>query len=131
MNTRTAGPLGRYRHVARLAVIIWALVIFGFSSLHGSDIPGNYSVLGHFILYFILGGLLLLALGRPSRAALAAAVMLASAYGITDEFHQSFVPGRCPDPADWAVDTGSAIIGAAVAVLLLLFIREHNRRVSA
>ena len=33
------------------------------------------------------------------------AVALASLYAVTDEFHQSFVPGRMCDPADWLTDT--------------------------
>lgn len=42
------------------------------------------------------------------------AIVLASLYGITDEFHQSFVPGRFPDPVDWLVDTFGATLGALV-----------------
>lgn len=47
-----------------------------------------------------------------------AAVVLASLYGVTDEFHQSFVPGRMPDPADWLTDTCGAALGAAVVTLV-------------
>jgi VanZ family protein len=43
------------------------------------------------------------------------AVALASAYGITDELHQLFVPGRVSDPVDWLVDTLGAIVGVYVA----------------
>jgi VanZ family protein len=46
------------------------------------------------------------------------AVVLASAYGVTDELHQAFVPGRVPDPADWLVDTAGAYAGAATGLLL-------------
>ncbi|HHB76440.1 MAG TPA: VanZ family protein, partial [Desulfobulbus sp.] len=35
-------------------------------------------------------------------------------YGVSDEWHQSFVPGRTPDILDIAADT----FGAAVMVLL-------------
>jgi VanZ family protein len=38
--------------------------------------------------------------------------VLASAYGITDELHQAFVPLRMPDPMDWLVDTVGAAVGA-------------------
>ena len=44
---------------------------------------------------------------------------LASLYGATDEFHQSFVPHRSSDVADWAADTTGAALAAAVAVLAL------------
>lgn len=39
-----------------------------------------------------------------------------SLYGISDEWHQSFVPGREASVADWIADT----LGAAIANLLLL-----------
>lgn len=96
------------------AVVAWAGVIFWFSSLPGSQIPGRYGPLGHFGEYAIFGGLILLALGAPTR--LLGAVALASAYGVTDELHQLFVVGRQADPVDWMVDTTGALIGAAVIV---------------
>lgn len=46
-------------------------------------------------------------------------IALASLYAVTDEFHQSFVPGRVCDPADWLTDTLGAALGASAAVLAL------------
>jgi VanZ family protein len=52
------------------------------------------------------------------------ATSIASLYGISDEFHQSFVPGRTPDVVDWLADTS----GALLAVLLIAhFSRSFNR----
>jgi VanZ family protein len=45
-----------------------------------------------------------------------------SLYGISDEFHQSFVPGRTPDPVDWATDTA----GAGVALAGILIVRKRR-----
>jgi hypothetical protein len=42
------------------------------------------------------------------------AVLIVSAFGVTDEWHQSFVPGRDCDVFDWLADTA----GAALAVTL-------------
>lgn len=42
------------------------------------------------------------------------AVAAASLYGVTDEIHQLFVPGRFCDPADWLVDTLGALTGALI-----------------
>ena len=42
------------------------------------------------------------------------AVLIVSAFGVTDEWHQSFVPGRDCDVFDWLSDT----LGAALAVIL-------------
>jgi VanZ family protein len=51
---------------------------------------------------------------NPRRAALLAFV-LASAYAITDEAHQTFVEGRHGTPVDWLIDSA----GAAAAALRL------------
>ena len=99
--------------------IAWASGIFFVSSVPGSDLPGGIPPgLGHFGAYFVLGALLYLALriDLPARQALVIAVALASAYGVTDEFHQRFVAMRTPDVYDWAVDTLGALAGAGVAL---------------
>ncbi|PKQ37627.1 MAG: teicoplanin resistance protein VanZ [Actinobacteria bacterium HGW-Actinobacteria-1] len=101
-----------WRIASWIAVAVWASVIFWFSSLTGSQVPGRYGSLGHFGEYAIFGALILLALETPAR--LLPAVALASAYGITDEVHQLFVSGRQADPVDWLVDTLGALVGAVV-----------------
>lgn len=42
------------------------------------------------------------------------AALLAAAYGLTDEFHQSFVPGRTAEARDVAADAVGAVIGAGL-----------------
>jgi VanZ family protein len=66
----------------------------------------------HFLVYGLLG-VLCCRLGRGPRAAVLA-VLVTSAYGAGDEWHQSFVPTRAAELADWVADT----LGAAVAVSL-------------
>lgn len=95
-----------------LPPIVWMGVIFWLSSRPGSDVPSGIAPVAHFAVYAVLGTLLLAALAEPSRWL--AATALASAYGVTDEIHQAFVPGRTPDPADWALDTAGALLGAFV-----------------
>lgn len=41
-------------------------------------------------------------------------VLFCSLYGMTDEYHQSFIEGRNSDVADWLADTLGAVIVAAV-----------------
>jgi VanZ family protein len=41
----------------------------------------------------------------------ALALAIAAAYGIFDELHQSFVPGRSADILDWFADVCGALIG--------------------
>ena len=50
-------------------------------------------------------------------ATIVAAVVLTSAYGASDEIHQSTVPQRQADVRDWLVDGIGASVGAALATL--------------
>ena len=49
--------------------------------------------------------------------ALILAMVWASLYGASDEFHQSFVPGRHVEIADWLADTLGGGVGAAAVWL--------------
>ncbi len=105
--------LRRARLVRWAVAALWATVIFALSSVPGSQVPGRFGSLAHFVEYAVLAILLLRALepGRSTRSAVVMALVLASAYGVTDEFHQLFVPLRVADPMDWLVDTAGALLG--------------------
>jgi VanZ family protein len=117
------------RVIAWVASVLWMALIFRLSALPGSAVPGRFGTLGHFAVYAVLGAALLLAIDPAlmSWRAAASAVAIASLYGMTDEFHQRFVPGRVSDPVDWIVDTA----GAAVAVTVLLWLAKRRRDASA
>lgn len=124
--------IGRQRAVRWIAVLSWAAVIFAMSSIPGSGLPaGRYATLAHFLEYALLAALLYTALRLDLSAgrALAIAVIVASAYGFTDEVHQAFVPMRTPDPVDWVVDTLGATAGAGAAWFLERSVsaRQKNR----
>ena len=78
----------------------------------------------HFAVYGLLGALVLRALARGrwfgvgGRTALAS-IVLTITYGVSDEWHQSFVPGRTPDSMDLLVNSVGAavVVGAAVSEL--------------
>lgn len=87
----------------------------------------------HACEYAALAGLLTLALragGRTSRWAVPLGIVLASAYGASDELHQAFVPGRSSDVRDWLADTVGAGLGAA-AVGLALRLRRARASIGA
>lgn len=98
-------------------------------ALLGPDVD-VVSSLAHFCEYAVFGVLLVRALNMNTRwkvswkGALVLAVVIASAYGVSDEFHQYFVPGRFCDPFDWLVDTAGALLGA----LLYMFIQCRKKR---
>jgi VanZ family protein len=72
----------------------------------------------HFVIYFVLGMAYLNATTRGGTRTTArvcwAAFLLAVLYGASDEWHQSYVPGRTADWDDWIADAVGA--GAALGV---------------
>lgn len=57
-------------------------------------------------------------------------VFLAGAYSLTDEFHQTFVPGRTASLADCGIDATGAAIGVALLYLSQPALRIIVRRVT-
>jgi VanZ family protein len=105
-------------------VLVWAGFIFFLSSQ--SVLPGIeettlnfiFKKLSHItvyaVLYFLLYRGVLMTFGaKKATVAWAAPLVICLAYAITDEIHQSFVPGRYPTTTDIGYD----MIGASVALL--------------
>lgn len=96
-------------------VAIWAAVLFLLSS--ASDVPGvGWLPIGdkvaHVGAYAVLGACL--AWGRwsgESRWTHIAFLGLGVLYGLSDEWHQSFVPGRTPSLADLVADAIGITLG--------------------
>lgn len=84
-----------------------------------------WSVLAHLGLFGLLGLTIWWALGLNSRLLDRErswyAIGIATAYGLLDEYHQSFVPGRDPSAMDVLVD----FIGALLAVLVIPRLHRH------
>jgi VanZ family protein len=99
----------RYSFLWPIAVAALIFLASSRSQLAGPSMPGSDKVV-HFAVYGLLGTLIV-RLGRGSRSAWIA-VLLVSAYGMSDEWHQSFTPGRSVEVADWLADT----LGGALAV---------------
>ena len=68
----------------------------------------GYAGLAVVVSRAVAGGLL----HGTTLPAAAAAWTISSAYAATDEWHQSFVPGRSSDVHDWYADAIGALIGA-------------------
>jgi VanZ family protein len=111
-------------HVWGPSILLMA-VIFMFSSIPSSEMPSfdlfDFLVKkgGHFSGYALLALANLHALrqvqDRQNNRAYILAWVLAVAYSATDEFHQSFVPGRHPALTDVGIDASGAAAGLLLA----------------
>jgi VanZ family protein len=94
-------------------------MLFGFSSLSTlPSPPGDLSAYDvHIAAYAGLGALSARAAGKGLRdvswRAVLAAVVISSLYGVSDEYHQLFVPGRSFDILDIVADIIGSIVGAS------------------
>ena len=102
-----------------LPVLLWALFIFSFSSVTTPRISETHwqdfiiKKLAHVVEYGMFALLLFRAFkgsGVVSKKALVYAFFTCVFYGITDEFHQSFTPGREPTVRDALVDSAGSLI---------------------
>jgi VanZ family protein len=99
------------RLIQWIPVVLWAGLIFTLSSIPdlGTGLGSWDAVLrklAHAAEYAVLGALVYRAIRREP-----VAIVLASAYAVTDEVHQSFVSGRQGSPLDWLVDTVGVVLG--------------------
>jgi VanZ family protein len=87
--------------------------------------------LGHIVLYAGLGFLVARWLIGSGFEGKAASVILPALfcflYGITDEFHQSFVPGRTAEAGDVIADGMGGLLGACAYTGLRLWTRWPRR----
>ena len=95
----------------------WAMMVLIFVLSSMSElprVPGGFDVddgVAHAVAYGVLAGG---ALRRVSVEAAWLAVLLATLYGVTDEVHQRFVPGRTAEVADLIADAVGATAAAGL-----------------
>lgn len=114
-----------------LPSFFWMGVIFYLSGRTGGQLSSMFPFLkdfnwGHFLAYFILSALYYYALAATTSLKNVPfwAVFLSLLYGITDEYHQSFVPSRTPE----LTDIGNDVIGAALAATVIHLHRRKRRQ---
>ena len=108
-----------------LPIIAYCTAIFVQSSFPTTEQLPAWPFLDkilHVTAYALLGFLAFRALATGRLAnnlnlALFISAIFAGVYGLSDEWHQSFVPGRSPETADALADLIGGIIGAGLGWL--------------
>ncbi|ERI91701.1 VanZ-like protein [Clostridiales bacterium oral taxon 876 str. F0540] len=137
------------KNIKWLLVVVWMIVIFVFSSMNGDssdekskfviyifnllglNLDGIFGTLADFIVrkcahfteYFILYMLLYNALRENFnfKKALLFSIIGVFLYASSDEFHQSFVPGRGPSFRDVCIDTSGGLLASVILYLNVTF----------
>ena len=103
-----------------IAAAVVAAAIFVLSSIPAEQLARTgiriWDKAAHAGVYAALTFCLARALG-PGRRRLALAILLGAAYGVSDEIHQSFTPGREVSGLDVVADAVGAVLGPALAML--------------
>ncbi len=116
------------------AAIIWLGLIFYLSSIPSFPVDltdGGYGFVSsvmHIFLYFILAWLFIAAFqssGAKPGYAFFGGFALAVIYGITDEWHQSFVVGREAHLSDWLLDA----VGAYLILSFYTFRYQQKKKI--
>ena len=98
-----------------LPAILFCILIFAASATPGAKVSDEFAVdFGvHKAVHLVLYSVLFFCFYRGSKS-IPTAALLAVGYGITDEFHQTFVPSRMGQPLDVLVDSIAVLISAFV-----------------
>lgn len=112
-----------------LPAILWMGVIFYFSCRQTTGIGGSsywyrFLILKtfHLIEYATLFVLINFALNLPLSS-----ILISYLYGVSDEIHQSFTPGRTPKFTDTLIDLLGILIGFLVVKYLFPLIKKKFR----
>jgi VanZ family protein len=117
---------------------IYAAVIFALSSIPNPPAPPG-AVTDKHLHALLYGGLAMVVLralssgdlGRVTLRLALGAAAIASAYGVSDELHQHFVPGRFMDALDLVANAcgalGSTLLAWAVARLRTRAVSQPSR----
>jgi VanZ family protein len=131
----TPSASARNRLLRWLPALAWMVVIFLLSSRSGLHVSEDAAVdrpiriLAHLATFAFLAALILHAIGgrrAPTARTAGAAVLLTLLYAMSDELHQAFVPGRTGRLQDIGTDLVGAVIGVAIAAMVLTMLQERR-----
>jgi len=107
----------------KIPAILYSVLIFGISSIPQAKLPRldilNFDKLNHLIEYTFYAMTLFLAFSNAKsekiiKYAGLLTILTGLLFGITDEIHQIFVPGREFSMFDYAADTLGILLGVFV-----------------
>jgi len=122
--------LEKHRVFSFILTILIAIEIFYFSTLSGTSGPGGISItpiIYHFVVFFLFCSFLLLAIKGTEKLKfkhIIIALIISIIYAISDEFHQSFTPGRDASIKDIMIDTA----GIFLSIIILSIKKRKSKK---
>jgi len=118
-------------YLVYLPLILYWILLFIATSLPTAYLPSVAvsDKIKHFSAFFGLSVLLSLTLLYQNKVVLfkkyflSVALIISSFYGLLDEIHQGFIPGRNNEFLDWVADS----LGAAAGVLLVSYLLKKYK----
>ncbi len=116
----------KHNKMSWVITIFIVIIIFYVSSLTfppGAPSFGWETIAYHFYAFLFLAAFLLISLTRgkiENKKFIFIAIIIAMVYGVSDEIHQLFVPGRACSFSDFLIDS-AGILFATILYLLLRF----------
>ena len=122
----------RHFWISLFLVFLIMSLIFYLSSLSASSYPPGLGILTkvyHVSVYFLLGLLLSLSIikgNSKNNNLIILSILVLIAYAISDELHQSLVPGRHTMISDVLIDS-IGILCSSIIYTLTLMLRKNNK----
>lgn len=97
-------------------LILYCVLIYWLSDQSSLPTPGSFPHMDKVIhagAYFVMATFALRAFRHLTNSQIIlilSSLIFCSLYGFSDEWHQSFVPGRTSDINDWIADTAGAML---------------------
>lgn len=87
--------------------------------------------MAHFSIYTVVGLLLMALLSTyniKNKWGFVVTIIIGVLYAMSDEFHQSFSPGRTPKITDVCIDTLGVILGAVLVILIKIIYKKMKTK---
>ena len=117
---------GQMKNLTLLVIVVYLLVIFYFSSIPvPKPLQNKPDILLHFLEYAGLGFLFYAYYSENFKKKIESGALLFSLififlFAVSDEYHQSFIPGRVSDVKDVVVD----FLGAFISLYFFSWINK-------
>jgi VanZ family protein len=121
-----------HKYLINLPLIIYWIILFVLTTLPGNEALniGVNDKIEHFGAYGVLSAILYLNLLFQEKYPLykkypaTFTLVVASLYGMVDELHQIFVPGRTADIRDWLADFLGSVLGVLIIKFILIKLKQ-------